>query len=131
MGQTSSGGHGSEREAESATERVLRRQRVGSALAEAGYEDVLVLSHESADRALTPARRAVIRALQERTYESQNELAATLDRDAGNVKRDLDVLVEEDIVRRVQDGKSKRPVLKHATILAEPVVSARTDSEPA
>lgn len=126
---TSTTDEGSERAAESDLDRVLTRQQVGSALSKDGFEDVLVLSHESADRVLTPTRREVIRALREQDYGSQNQLAEDLGRDPGNVKRDLDVLVEEDIVQRVRDGKAKKPVLKHGTIVTEPVVATSSSPE--
>jgi predicted transcriptional regulator len=118
-----------ERADESDLDRVLTRQQVGGALSKDGFEDVLVLSHESADRVLTPTRREIIRALREQDYESQNQLAEALGRDPGNVKRDLDVLIEEDIVQRVRDGKAKKPALKHETIITEPIVATRSNPE--
>lgn len=126
---TSTTDEGSERATESDLDRVLTRQQVGSALSKDGFEDVLVLSHESADRVLTPTRREILRGLREQNYGSQNQLAEALDRDPGNVKRDLDILVEEDVVQRVRDGKAKKPVLKHETIVTEPVVATRSSPE--
>lgn len=129
MGTSTSEEKSVERADESNLDRVLTRQQVGSALSKDGFEDVLVLSHESADRALTSTRREVIRALRAQDYGSQNQLAEALDRDPGNLKRDLDVLIEEDIVQRVRDGKAKKPVLKHETIITEPVIATRSTPE--
>lgn len=108
---------------ESDLDRMLGRYAVADALADAGFGDVLVLSHESADRALTPTRREIIEALADGEFDSQRKLAEHLDRDPGNVKRDLDVLCEEGVVRRETDGRAKRPVLKYDTVTVEPVVA--------
>lgn len=108
---------------ESDLDRVLGRHAVAGALADAGFGDVLVLSHESADRALTPTRREIVEALSTEEFGSQRQVAEHLDRDPGNVKRDLDVLCEEGVVTRETDGRAKRPVLKHDTVTVEPVVA--------
>lgn len=108
---------------ESDLDRVLRRYAVADALANDGFGDVLVLSHESADRALTPTRREIIEALADGEFDSQRNLANHLDRNPGNVKRDLDVLCEEGVVAREADGRAKRPVLKYDTVTVEPVVA--------
>lgn len=110
--------------AEDDESRVLRRYEVADALADAGFGDVLVLSHESADRALTPTRRELLHVLAREKVGSQRELAERLDRDPGNVKRDLDVLVEENVVRFETDGRSKRPVLKYDAVTVEPLVAS-------
>lgn len=110
---------------ESDIDRVLGRYAVAEALADAGFGDVLVLSHESADRALTPTRRGIVEALTTGEFDSQRQLAEHLDRDPGNVKRDLDVLCEEGVVARETEGRAKRPVLKYDTVTVEPVVSGR------
>ncbi len=85
---------------------------------------MLVLSHESADCALTPTRREIVEALAKHSFDSQRQLAEHLGRDPGNVKRDLDVLSEENIVAHEADGRAKRPVLKYDTVTVEPVVAS-------
>jgi hypothetical protein len=56
-------------------------------------------------------------------FESQGKLARHLGRDPGNVGRDIDVLVDEGLVDRVQNGRAKKPVLTHDTYVVEPIVS--------
>lgn len=106
---------------ESSPARVKHRHLTAEALAEQGFGDVLVLSTESAERALTPARRAIVNALAHHDVDSQRELAGLLDRDPGNVKRDLAVLIDEGVVGREQSGRAYRPFLKHDAVVAEPV----------
>lgn len=105
-------------------DRVLCRHKVGEALAKAGFGDVLVLSHEGADEVLTPARREIIEALSSHEVSSIRELAEVLDRDPGNLTRDLKILVAENVLRYVDEGRSKRPELKYDTVIAEPVVAS-------
>jgi DNA-binding transcriptional ArsR family regulator len=109
---------------ETSPERVLRRHTVGEALSGAGFGDVLVVSHESAEQALTPARREIIETLSSHDVSSVRELADVLNRDPGNLTRDLKVLVAENVLRYVDEGRSKRPELKYDTVIAEPVVAS-------
>jgi len=111
---------------ESDSERVKRRLRVAKALPDDEFGEVLVLSVESADRVLTPKRRELIDALASLEADSQRELAELLDRDPGNVKRDLAVLIEEGVVAREKVGRSYRPYLKYDTVIAEPVPTTGT-----
>lgn len=112
---------------EASQERVLRRYELADALADAGFGSVLVLSHESADRALTPSRRRIVETLADGDVRSQRDLADRLDRDPGNVKRDLDVLARENVVRFETDGRAKRPRLKYDTVVEEPLVASSAD----
>lgn len=109
---------------ESSPERVKRRHRIGEALDRDEFGEVYVVSHESADRVFTPARREIVDALAVRDVGSQRELADLLGRDAGNVKRDLAVLIDEGVVARERNGRSYRPYLKYDTVVAEPVPTA-------
>lgn len=108
---------------EAAEDRVLRRYDLADALADAGFGSVLVLSHESADRALTPTRRRIVETLADEDVRSQRHLADLLDRDPGNVTRDLDVLARENVVRFESDGRAKRPRLKYDTVVVEPLAA--------
>ena len=103
---------------------IRLRYETGDALTRAGFDDVIVLSHDAADRALTPSRRKSLDALATNEISSLRELADILDRNPGNLSRDLKVLVAEDIIRYESDGKSKRPELKHDTIVQEPLVAS-------
>lgn len=113
---------------ESAPERVTVRYKAGEALSKAGFGDVLVLSHEQADSVLTPARRQIIEALSATDVSSVRDLAETLDRDPGNLARDLQVLVAENVVRYVEQGRAKRPELIHDTIVSEPIIASERPS---
>lgn len=106
--------------------RVFARFTVAQALGDAGFGDILVLSHESAARALTESRRTILETLTTGEFESQGELARHLDRDPGNVGRDIDVLVDEGLVDRVPNGRAKKPVLTHDTYVVEPIISTTT-----
>jgi predicted transcriptional regulator len=108
---------------ESDPTRALTRHKAGEALAKAGFGDVQVLSHEQADQVLTPARRAIIDTLATHDVSSLRDLATHLDRDPGNLSRDMKVLVAENVIRYEEDGKAKRPELKHDTIITEPLVA--------
>lgn len=109
--------------------RVLVSTEVGRALSAAGFGDVHVLSHEAADRALTKNRRELISVITREPIESIRGLARRVGRDKGNVKRDLDVLVEENLVEFVTDGRSKRPAIKPDTIIQEPLVNPAVVSD--
>lgn len=109
--------------------RVLVSTEVGRALSAAGFGDVHVLSHEAADRALTRNRRELITVINTEPVESIRALARRVGRDKGNVKRDLDVLVDENLVEFETDGRSKRPAIKPDTIIQEPLVNPSVISE--
>lgn len=109
---------------ESDPERVERRRQVAEALDGGAFGEVLVVSQESADRVLTPARREIIDVLAVHDVDSQRALAERLDRDPGNVKRDLAVLIDEGVVAREKQGRSYRPYLKYDTVVAEPAPTA-------
>lgn len=111
---------------ESSPGRVHRRYRVAASLPPEQFGEVLVVSAESADRVLTPKRRELIDALASYDVDSQRELADRLDRDPGNVKRDLAVLIDEGVVAREKEGRSYRPYLKYDTVIAEPTPTVDT-----
>ena len=112
-------------------ERVLRSTEVGLALSRAGFGDVHVLSHEAADRALTRNRRELLRVIDTEDVASISDLARRVGRDKGNVKRDLDVLVQEDVVAFETEGRSRRPSIKPDTIVQEPLVTKSLDDDSA
>lgn len=109
--------------------RVLVSTEVGRALSEAGFGTVHVLSHEAADRALTKNRRELVTVINTEAVDSIRGLARRVGRDKGNVKRDLDVLVDENLVAFETDGRSKRPFIKPDTIIQEPLVNPSVISE--
>lgn len=59
-------------------------------------------------------------ALAAHDVDSQRALAEHLDRDPGNVKRALAVLIDEGVVAREKQDRSYRPYLNYDTVVAEP-----------
>lgn len=96
--------------------------RILSVLEEAGYEDVLVLDQESADKVLTERRRELIDQIESMDGQSVSELATQLNRKKSAVSRDLSVLYEYNVINFEREGKRKIPVLKHGTIMTKPMV---------
>ena len=113
----------SETRPEDDEDRVLASTEVGLALSRAGFGHVHILTHEAADRALTENRRELIRVIETEDVASISDLARRVGRDKGNVKRDLDVLVAENVVAYETEGRSKRPYIKPDTIVQEPLVT--------
>lgn len=102
-------------------DRVQRRARMAQALARGGMDGVQVISHESAEVVLTPKRREVIETLRSADVESVRGLARRLDRDKGQVSRDLGTLAEHGVVNYHSEGRSKRPYLTQEHIVVEPL----------
>lgn len=103
----------------------LIRHSVGEALAKAGFGDVYVLSRDAAETVLTPQRCEIIDVLAANEVSSRQELAELVNRTPEELNRDMKVLVAENIIRYEEDGKSKRPELKHDTIITEPVYARK------
>lgn len=103
-------------------ERAKRRSEMARALARGGIEDVKILSLEEADELLTPKRQEIVEALSQGEYESVRGLARALDRDKGQVSRDLGTLAEHGIVTYDTDGRSKSPRLTQERVVIEPIV---------
>jgi predicted transcriptional regulator len=103
-------------------ERVERRSAMARALARGGMEGAHVISIETAREVLTPKRFEIIDCLRDGdAVESVKSLAERLDRDHGQVSRDLGVLAEHGIIDYERDGRSKRPVLAHEHLVVEPL----------
>lgn len=103
-------------------ERARRRSEMARALASGGMEDVKILSLEEADELLTPKRQEIVEALSQGEYASVRGLARELDRDKGQVSRDLGTLAEHGIVTYDTDGRSKSPRLTQERVVVEPIV---------
>lgn len=102
-------------------ERSAKRSKMAKALARGGMEGVHVLSLEQADEVLTPKRQEIIEALGHGEYASVRALARELDRDKGQVSRDLQVLSKHAIVSFDEQGRSKSPRLTQEHIVVEPI----------
>lgn len=87
------------------------------------YGDILMLSHDGARAVLAPTRLVLVDYLEDHEVESIRGLARELDRDKGEVSRDLSVLAQHGVVEYEGDGKGtpKRPRLTHDTILVTPI----------
>ena len=109
-------------ESDAAVEDVATRAEMAKALARGGMENVHVLSLESAEKVLTPKRTEIIRTLNAEDVASVRELARRLDRDKGQVSRDLQVLAEHAVIQYETDGRSKAPRLTQEHFVIEPIV---------
>ncbi|MFB6115762.1 MAG: hypothetical protein ABEK04_05775 [Candidatus Nanohalobium sp.] len=91
-------------------------------LAENGYEeDTLITDSEGYRKITTEKRMKILKTLAEKDTGSVQELAGELERDRGNISRDLDVLFQEDVIEFERKNGKKKPVLKHSKIVAEPI----------
>lgn len=100
---------------------VERRELLADALNGAGYDDVYVLAREDARRVLDEHREAILDYLRDHDVSSVSELASALDRDTGNVSRDLQMLADHGIVNMTVDGRAKVPELVHELVVVEPL----------
>jgi len=92
------------------------------ALSQTGLEDVHVVNRRTAREVLTEERERLLAEIKRGEAQSVRELARHLDRNVSIVSRDLDVLFEADIIDFEQDGRAKKPVLAHDTVLVKPIV---------
>lgn len=102
------------------------RQSVARALTAGGFDDVCVLTAETADELLTPRRRGILQTLANNEFESQQALAKHLGHHPGNLARDLDALESAGIVTTDGDGRTKVPSLEHDTVIVEPLTASRS-----
>lgn len=102
-------------------ERNRNRRELARLLAQSGMDSVQVIPHETAREVLTDRRRELLRAIEEYEPASIRELAVELDRDDGQVGRDLHTLAEHALVTFEQEGWGKRPVLTAETVVVEPL----------
>jgi predicted transcriptional regulator len=121
MSETAWSGESEEIPDSDAEVRVERRKQMARALARSGMTDVQVLSHESAERVLTPKRRELVAVLTDETVESVRGLARRVERDKGQVSRDLKVLAEHGVVDFEKTGREKQPYLQHDHLVVEPI----------
>lgn len=99
------------------------RGEFASALAQAGFTDVLVVSRDVGERLLDERRRELIDHLQGATPDSGREIADALGRDPEEVGTDLDLLFGHSIIDFDRDaGERKNPRLKVEHVVIEPLV---------
>lgn len=100
-----------------------RRAKLARAAARAGFEDVHVVSRETATEVLTPRRAELLDYLKEHEVTSVRDLARGVERDKGTVSRDLALLAEHDLIEYAEEEENRKvPRLAHETVLMEPVV---------
>jgi predicted transcriptional regulator len=102
-------------------ERNHNRRELARLLAQSGMDGVQVVSHETAREVLTDRRLELLRAIEEYEPASIRALAVELDRDDGQVGRDLHTLAEHALVTFEQEGRGKRPVCPAETVVVEPI----------
>lgn len=90
-------------------------------LAEAGYEDFLILDHETAATVLTEKRRELLDTILTEDVESITDIAGRVDRDVAAVHRDLDMLFRNSLVKYDTEGGRKIPRSKHEHVFVEPL----------
>ncbi|WP_049969414.1 HVO_A0114 family putative DNA-binding protein [Haladaptatus cibarius] len=103
------------------TNRLHKHDKLARALASGGFDDVLLLDYDSAERVLTQKRRELLDEIKNEDIESVRGLATQVGRDKAAVSRDLNVLFQYDIIEYERDGNRKIPVPKHETVLVEPI----------
>lgn len=103
------------------SEPAERRAQMARALAQGGMDGVQVISFESAEKVFTPKRRELIKTLRTQDVESVRDLARRVDRDKGQVSRDLGVLAEHSVISYDEEGRAKRPYLTQEHIVVEPM----------
>jgi predicted transcriptional regulator len=103
-------------------DRLDRRAELARALARGGMEGIHVISIETAQKTLSPRRMEIVELLQEEEVESVRGLARRLDRDKGQVSRDLGDLAEHGIIEYQTDGRAKIPRLAQEHLVIEPLV---------
>lgn len=91
-------------------------------LSRAGFDDVLLLDHETARRVLTEKRRELIDRIKDGDVDSVRGLADDLDRDKASVSRDLDTLFEYGLVEYDYENGRKIPKAKHDTVFVKPIL---------
>ncbi len=72
---------------------------------------VFALEDEELHRIFSRERLRLLKALKEKEFASVVELSDYLGRDKGAVDRDLKILEEYGLVKRVREGKRVRPVI--------------------
>jgi predicted transcriptional regulator len=102
--------------------RTEKRAKMARALAQAGFDDVLVLDRESAEEVLTPKRRELLDRVEQGDIRSVRRVAAAVNRDKGAVSKDLDLLFAHDLIVYHREKNRKIPRPKHETVVVEPVL---------
>ena len=98
---------------------VAKRGDLARVLAEAGYDDVLVVSRGTGAQLLTQRRLDLLGYLRINDPVSERDLADTLDHEVQLVRDDLNLLLGHDIIEFDGDDRVR---LKHDHVVVEPIV---------
>ena len=100
-----------------------KKLKLAQDLAEQGYNDVLVLTRESANKVLTDKRTELLQVIENEDVESVRELSRKVDRDPSRVSKDLKVLSENNLVTfNDGEGDKKAPKMRHENVFIEPII---------
>lgn len=103
-------------------EKLPKKMQLAKDLAEQGYEDVLMLNIETAQKVFTEKRMELIEIIKEGEIESVRELSRKVDRDVSGVSKDLKLLSESSIVTfKNGEGDRKKPKMIHENVFVEPI----------
>lgn len=91
-------------------------------LSRAGFDDVLLLDHDTARRVLTERRQELLDRIKDGDVDSVCSLADDLDRDKAAVSRDLDTLFEYGLIEYDHEEGRKIPKTKHETVFVKPIL---------
>ena len=100
-----------------------QRTTLARVLAQAGLTDVLVTDRAFARRLLTENRQDLLQEIRDGDVDSVRGLARALDRDEAAVSRDVNLLLENDVLEYETRGQRKMPRLKHNAVISEPIIS--------
>ena len=103
--------------------RTEQRTTLARVLAQAGLTDVLVTDRAFARRLLTENRQDLLQEIRDGDVDSVRGLARALDRDEAAVSRDVNLLLENDVLEYETRGQRKMPRLKHNAVISEPIIS--------
>jgi len=91
-------------------------------LSERGYDDVLILKPETAQKVFTEKRKELLETIQDQSPDSVKQLANRVGRDTGIVSKDLKILVENEIVELKSKNGAKIPEIRHKNVFTQPVI---------
>ncbi len=78
---------------------------------------IIDMGKETFEKILSSSRLELIRAINEKSPKSVGELAEILDRPVESISRDLKILSNYGILKLIQVGKVKRPVIEKDMLL--------------
>lgn len=90
-------------------------------LSEKGYDDVLILKRDTAEKVTTEKRMKLLEEIRNSEIESVRDLARKVNRDPSIVSKDLKILYQAEVIEFEKQKGSKIPRIKHKNIFPEPI----------